>query len=160
MPEYPFVHAFDPARYSPAYLRSGLLEEQVQEACVLRLQTRWRARVTVIDVGERRMRGRLVRQFGISGKELVGLGGANERGIVDLAVTFPGGLAGWFECKSPAWFVVSKKTGRLIQKRPAGEPTPEQLAFLLAQARLGAVAGLLWAPEDLDALIPSAGAAA
>lgn len=160
MPEYPFVHAFDPARYSPAYLRRGPLEAEVQGVCILRLQTRWRARVTVIDVGERRMRGRLVRQFGLSPKALVGLGGANERGIVDLAVTFPGGLAGWFECKSPAWYVTSRKTGRLIQRRAAGEPTDEQLAFLLAQARLGAVAGLLWAAEDLDALIPAAGAAA
>jgi hypothetical protein len=157
---YPFPSTFAPARYSPSYLRSGVLEDQVQEACILRLQTRWKARVTVIDVGERRMRGRLARRFGHSSAMLRGIGGANERGIVDLAVTFPGGLAGWLEVKKPALYRTSPKTGRLIQRRPAGAPTPEQLAFLLAQHRLGAVAGVVWAPEDLDSLIPAAEVAA
>lgn len=154
---YPFPSAFEPARYSPGYLRSGILEDQVQEACIARLVARWRARVTVIDVGDKRFRGRLIRR-GVDPRALMGSGG-DERGIVDLAVTFPGGLAGWMEVKRPALYVVSKRTGRLIQRRPAGAPTPEQLAFLLAQARLGAVAGVLWAPEDLDSLIPAAEAA-
>ena len=121
--------------------------------CVSALRTRWRARVTVIDVGERRMRGRLVRRLGVSPRALLGLGGANERGIVDLAVTFPGGRAGWFECKRPAQLAISPKTRRLVQVHAAGEPTAEQLAFLLEQARFGAVAGVLWSHKDLETLV-------
>lgn len=154
---YPFPHTFEPSRYAPAYLRSGILETQVQERCIARLVTRWRARVTVIDAGDKRFRGRLIRR-GVDPRALVGSGG-DERGIVDLAVTFPGGLAGWFEVKRPARYVVSPRTGRLIQRSEAGAPTPEQLTFLAAQARLGAVAGVLWSELDLDALIPAAEAA-
>lgn len=156
---YPFPHTFEPSRYAPAYLRSGILEAQVQERCVARLITRWHARVTVIDVGGRKLRGQLVRRFGLTPMALKAVGDPAARGIVDLAVTFPGGLAGWFEVKKPARYVVSKRTGRLIQRSEAGSPTPEQLAFLLAQHRLGAVAGVLWSELDLDALIPAAEAA-
>lgn len=163
MIQYPFPSRFERARYPTSYLRSGILEDQVQQAVIAALTTRWRAKVTVIDSGDRRLRGRAARLLtarGVNPNMLMkGMGGTMERGVVDLAVTFPGGLAGWFETKRPAYCVVSPRTGKLIIERPAGEPTDEQLAFLLEQHRLGAVAGLLWSPHDLEALIPCAEAA-
>ncbi len=152
---YSFPHVFEPARYPPAYLRAGWTEAQVQAVCVDLLRRRWRAEVTEIDVGDRRMRGRLVR-LGLSPMALKGLGGSNERGIVDLAVTFPGGRAGWFEVKRPARYVPSRKTGKLILDATAGAPTDEQLAFLARQHRAGAVVGVLWAQTDIDAIVRAA----
>ncbi len=161
---YPFLHEFDRARYSPGYLRSGVLEAQVQDAVVAALSQRWRARVTVIDSGDRRLRGRMARMLSTRGVNpnlaVKGIGGTMERGILDLAVTFPGGRAGWFECKKPARYVVSPKTGRLIQRSEAGTPTPEQLAFLLAQYGLGAIVGVLWSPSDIETAIAAPGVAA
>jgi hypothetical protein len=156
--EYPFPVEFVRERYPADYLRQGLLEERVQAACVAYLRARWRAEVVVVDVGDARLRGRAARLLSAAGgnpRLLAGRGGEMNRGIVDLAVTFPGGRAGWFEVKKPAWLQASPKTGRLVQRRPAGEPTPEQLAFLVRQGRAGAVVGVLWHPRDLDALVPA-----
>jgi hypothetical protein len=153
--EYPFLHAWDRARYSPGYLRSGVLEAQVQESVIAALTLRWKAKVTVIDSGDRRMRGRMVR-LGLPTMALKGIGGSMERGISDLAVTFPGGRAGWFECKRPEHCIAAKGSGKLTQRKPAGAPSDEQLAFLLAQTSLGAVVGVLWSPDDLNLCIPGA----
>lgn len=110
----------------------------------------------MIDVGDRRLRGRaamLVRAAGGDPRHLTGAGGQMTRGIVDLAVTFRGGRAGWFEVKKPALYAPSKSTGRLVQRREAGTPTPEQLAFLDEQYRQGACVGVLWSERDLDAVV-------
>jgi hypothetical protein len=153
--EYPFLHEWDRSRYSPGYLRSGPSEEDVQAAIVHALRLRWRAVVTEIDVGDKRLRGRLGR-LGLDRRVISAAGGGNKRGVVDLAVTFPGGRAGWFEVKKPEFCVVSKSTGQLIRERAPGELSDEQLEFLLAQSRVGAVVGGLWAVEDLFACIPGA----
>lgn len=153
--EYPFLWRYERARYSPAYLRSGPSEEEVQAAIVEALRFRWRAVVTELDVGDKRLRGRLGR-LGLDRRIVSMAGGGNRKGIVDLAVTFPGGRAGWFEVKKPEFCVVSKSSGLLVQRRPAGEASDEQLTFLLAQAEAGAVVGTLWAVEDLFACIPGA----
>jgi hypothetical protein len=157
--EFPFLWQWDRDRYTPGYLRSGVLEAQVQEAVIAALTFRWKAKVTVIDSGDRRMRGRMARIVaarGLNPNDVVrGWGGSQERGVVDLAVTFPGGRAGWFECKKPEHCALSA-TGRLTQRKPPGQPKPEQLAFLLAQASLGAVVGVVWSPDDLNLCIPGA----
>jgi hypothetical protein len=153
--EYPFLHAWDRSRYSPAYLCSGPSEEEVQAAVVEALRLRWRAVVTEIDVGDKRLRGRLGR-LGLDRRIVSMAGGGNKKGVVDLAVTFPGGRAGWFEIKKPELCVLSKATGLLVQARRPGEPSDEQLDFLLAQASAGAVVGVLWAVDDLFACIPGA----
>lgn len=158
--ELPFLSRWDRDRYAASYLRSGVLEAQVQDAVVAALTFRWKAKVTVIDSGDRRMRGRVARLLSIRGVNpnlaVKGIGGTMERGISDLAVTFPGGRAGWFEIKRPEHCTASKSTGKLLQRKPAGQPTPEQLAFLAEQYRLGAVVGVLWSPDDLNLCIPGA----
>jgi hypothetical protein len=153
--EYPFLWQWDRARYSEAYLRSGPSEEEVQAAVVEALRLRWRAVVTEIDVGDKRLRGRLGR-LGLDRRIVSMAGGGNRKGVVDLAVTFPGGRAGWFELKKPEFCVISKSTGLLVQQRKPGEPSDEQLQFLLAQASAGAVVGVLWAVQDLFACVPGA----
>jgi hypothetical protein len=154
--EYPFLHRWDPARYAPTYLRQGILEVHVQAAIVAYLRTRWRAEVSVIDVGSAKLRGQASRLLAYAGGDprfLKGRGDASTRGIVDLAVTFRGGRAGWFEVKRPAHLVTSKATGRLVQKHPAGAPTEAQLTFLGRQHNHGALVGVLWAPKDLDSIV-------
>jgi hypothetical protein len=153
--EYPFLWQWDRSRYSEAYLRSGPSEEEVQEAAVQALRARWRAVVSEIDVGDKRLRGRLGR-LGLDRRTISMAGGGNKGGIVDLAVTFPGGRAGWIEMKRPEFCVVSKATGLLVQSRKPGEPSDEQLEFLLAQASVGAVVGVAWSVQDLFAIIPGA----
>ena len=109
--DYPFLHRWNPTRYPERYLRLGLDEAAVQLVCVPYLQARWRAEVTVIDAGDRRLRGRaaaLLRQSGGDPRSLTGRGGTMDRGVVDLAVTFANGVAGWFELKRPAHLVLSK----------------------------------------------------
>lgn len=150
---YPFPSAFERARYDERYLQLGLTEAKVQEATKLRLEYRYRARVTVIDSGDRRFRGEMVRRYGIAGRELNHLRGSMEPGIADLAVTFPSGRAGWIEVKRPCWLVLNRKTGNLVQRADPGEPTAEQLQFLLWQTRFNAVAGVVWRDTDVDALI-------
>lgn len=153
--EYPFLHRWDRARYSPGYLRSGPSEQEVQDAIVQALRLRWRAVVTEIDVGDKRLRGRLGR-LGLDRRIVSMAAGGNRKGVVDLAVTFPGGRAGWFEVKKPELCGVSKSSGLLVQKREPGTPTDEQLQFLLAQASACAVVGVLWGVEDLFSCIPGA----
>lgn len=150
------ITAFDVSRYPETYLRTGILEAAVQATCVAYLKARWRAEVTVIDVGDAHLRGRaagLLAAAGGNPRLLKGRPGQMARGIVDLAVTFPGGRAGWFEVKRPAHMFPSLKTGRLVQKAAAGAPTDEQLAFLARQERAGAVVGVLWWAKDLDPIL-------
>ena len=157
------IETFDVSRYPEAYLRHGISEALVQVACVAYLKARWRAEVTVIDVGDAHLRGRAARLIAAAGgnpRQMFGQPGQMAPGIVDLAVTFPGGRAGWFEVKRPAHLISSPKTGRLIQKAAAGAPTPEQLAFLKRQERAGAVVGVLWWAKDLDAILGAVEAAA
>jgi hypothetical protein len=156
-----FPHAWDPARYPPEYLKLGPSEEQVVRATVDYLVAKWRAVVTVIDAGDRRLRGRAAHAIRAAGGDplvLKGRGTTMDSGIADLHVTFPhlGGRAGWFELKKPALLAPSPKTGRLVIRHPAGAPTDEQLRFLRRQERAGALVGVIWWHHDLDAIVPAA----
>ena len=160
---FPFIHQWDPARYAPAYLRRGLDERDVVELCVGLLQRSYRAEVTVIDSGDARGRGRAARIIAAVGGDprlLRGSAGQMEAGIADLAVTFPGGRAGWWELKRPAWLGPSRATGRWVQRRPAGQPTEAQLLFLERQRRAGAIVGVAWGFQDIQAAVEAQGAAA
>lgn len=157
--EYPFLHRWDATRYPESYLRKGLPEDEVQDLVIGYLRCRFLAEVTVIDSGDRRLRGRaakLLQEAGGDPHDLVGRGGTMERGVVDLAVTFRNGRAGWFEVKRPEYLVPSEKTERLVQGHPAGEPTVEQLDFLERQHRKNAIVGVLWGTVDVDAVVPAA----
>jgi hypothetical protein len=160
---YPFLHQWDAARYPAAYLRRALVERDVVDACVLMLRRVYRAEVTIIDAGYARGRGRAARIIASVGGDprlLRGSASQMEAGIADLAVTFPGGRAGWWEMKRPAWLAPSKATGRLVQRRAPGQPTQEQLLFLERQRRAGAIVGVAWGETDIRAAIQAQGAAA
>jgi hypothetical protein len=157
----PFQIAFDPARYPESYLRMGFTEAQVQAYVVAYLRAVWKAQVTVVDVGDAKLRGRaaaMLRSAGADPHAVVGAPGQMEQGVVDLAVSFPhlGGRAGWFEVKRPSRLVRSPRTGELVQERAAGAPTAAQVAFLERQRRAGAVVGVVWRAQDLDELVPAA----
>ena len=159
---YPFRTAWDRARYPEHYLRFGYSEEAVAIQCIDRLRARWRAEVTRIDSGDRRLRGRAAAMLAAAGadpRQLNGRGTTMDRGISDLHVTFPhlGGRTGWFELKVPEHLVVSPKTGKLIQEAEPGEPTLDQAEYLLRQHRAGAIVGFIWWSHELDELIEGTG---
>lgn len=142
------VTAFDASRYPAQYLRAGHLEAVVQRLVIARLR-QLGCRAFVVDSGAARLRGRAAR----AGVFLGGAATGMNRGIPDVHATAPGGRAVYVEVKAPAWLVPSKATGRLIQKRAAGEPSPEQVQFIVEHLRAGAAAGFAWGPDDVDAIL-------
>lgn len=149
--------AFDPSRYPEVWLRSGLDEARVQALLLAHLRARgcW---CWTVDVGARALQGRAagaLRRAGVRRPEglLRGRAPGGEAGLPDIHGIAPGGVPLYVEVKRPAHLVVSPKTGRLIQARPAGEPTPQQLAFLAKARSLGALAGVAWGPQDLNAIL-------
>lgn len=157
---YDFPHEFDASRYATAYLRTGISEAQVQVATLAALRAR-RALVFPIDAGARLLRGRAVGALRRAGarqpeRHLVGLTGAGVAGLADLVGILPGGRALFVEVKAPAWLAPSPSTGRLIQKRAAGEPSEAQLRFLADARRWGAAVGVVWSARDLDTILGAA----
>lgn len=148
------ITAFDPSRYPQAYLRAGYREATVQRLVLVRLR-QLGYRPFVVDSGAARLRGRAAR----AGVFLGGASTGMARGIADVHGTGPGGRAVYVEVKAPAWLAPSPKTGRLIQRRAAGEPTPEQIRFLEEHLRAGAVAGVAWGPQDVDTILAAGSAA-
>jgi hypothetical protein len=155
----PFQVAFDHARYPPAYLRLGLDEDQVQARVVARLRALgWFAHP--VDAGAREVRGRVRGALGRCGITSAAVfaalanGGAAEDGFPDVVGVYRGtGRALFVEVKRPASMEPSPRTGRLIVKRPAGQPTPQQVAFLTEARRCGAAAGVVWSERDLDGIL-------
>jgi hypothetical protein len=114
-----------------------------------------------VDAGAKKLRGRAVgalRRAGVARPEaaLAGATGAGIAGLADVVGTLKGGRSVYVEVKAPAWLGPSRRTGRMVQKRAAGEPTPEQLAFLLDAVRKGAVAGVAWSMRDVVELLDGA----
>lgn len=149
--------AFDASRYPEVWLRSGLDEARVQALLLAHLRARgcW---CWTVDVGARALQGRAagaLRRAGVRRPEglLRGRAPGGEAGLPDIHGIAPGGAPLFVEVKRPAHLVVSPKTGRLIQARPAGEPTPQQLAFLAKARSLGALAGVAWGPQDLNSIL-------
>lgn len=157
-PDYPFLHRWDPSRYPPGYLRLGLSERLVQQSVIRYLEAKWRALVTVIDAGDRRLRGQaaaVIRRAGADPRSICRRQTGTSAGVVDLAVTFRDGRAGWFEVKRPAKIISSPKTGRQVQASTPGCPTDSQLRFLSRQSDAGALVGVVWWAGDLDSIIPA-----
>ncbi len=157
MPLFPFPHQFDPLRYARAYLLAGQDEAKVQEDTLQGL-----ARVGVMawssDAGAKAARGmalatmkRLGLPERVSREVAAALVGSLEEGFSDISgILAPGGRGLYLEVKRPAMLDL---TGKVL--RPAGRPEPEQLAFLDAMHRRGAVVGVVWGLSDaLDILSP------
>lgn len=146
---------FDRSKYPEAWLRLGLLEAAVQRHVLTRLAAR-RCWTYVVDSGAARLHGRvaqLARQHRIPPGALGAMATGMNRGIVDVhGITFEGRPV-HIEVKAPAWLVLSPKTRKLVQKRAAGEATPEQVAFVLAARRAGSAAGFAWGPVDVDRIL-------
>lgn len=150
-----FINAWDQERYPGAYLRQGLDEAAVQRMVQAKLRALG-AFVLAVDAGARLMRGRVMgaaRRAGLAPDAVLftpGRTGVGVAGLADLVGCDAHGRMVAIEVKRPAHLVVSPKTGKLIQSRPAGQPTEAQLAFLLEVHRRGGIAGVVWSPADVD----------
>lgn len=155
------ILAFDRTRYPEDYLRRGFSEANVQLVVLARLRQLgcW---AHIVDAGAALLRGRAVgalRRAGASTAALVGRTGI-AAGISDILGIAPDGRPLFVEVKAPAWLAPSSLTRRLTQRRAAGAPSEDQIAFLLEAERRGAVAGIAWAASDVDAILESARRAA
>lgn len=155
LPAPTFLHLWDANRYPLAYLRQGLDEAAVQRMVQAKLRALG-AFVLTVDSGARLLRGRVMgaaRRAGLPPDAVLftpGRTGAGVSGLADLIGCDMHGRMVAIEVKRPAHLVVSSKTGKLIQQRPAGAPTPQQLGFLQEVHRRGGIAGVVWSPQDLD----------
>jgi hypothetical protein len=153
-PDRTYLHEWDEARYRRAFLFGQVAEEKVQEDIRSAFGYLRDVSIDWVDVGGAAIRGKFygaMRRCGIpevvAKKVLSLLGGvsAGDKGRSDLSgVLGPSGRAFFIEVKAPAW--INPKTGG--QLRPAGVPSPEQLAYLDGKAKLGALVGVAWSVED------------
>jgi hypothetical protein len=147
---YPFPHRFNPARYSDLYLMGQITESAVQ-ANILELLKVFDVDGVPIDAGGRRQRGRMTGAAKKAGIDLAAI--QNNKtwysipaGFADLEATIaPNGRSLYIEVKAPAWLDGQKKT-----IRRAGEPSPNQLEFLLSKHRRGALVMVAWSTDDVS----------
>jgi hypothetical protein len=154
MPEfaYPFPWRVD-GKFTRHYLMSRVTEAQVQ-IDIIELLLAYRVDVAAIDAGGKRARGRLMGAARNAGVDLAGVqnvktGRAIPKGFADLEATLaPQGRSLYIEVKAPPWM---DHRGNIV--RAAGEPSEEQLAFLLGKFRRGALVMVAWsATEVMDFL--------
>lgn len=148
---YPFLHRWDPGRYPEMYLRLGPLEAVVQKNVLVVLR-QLGVLAFAVDAGAKALRGRAYGALRCAGRpdlaaRLKGRTGVGEAGLSDVIGVTRGGRALFVEVKAPALYVPDGEGG-LVVERSAGQPTEEQLAFLAAAHRHGAVAGVAWAGLD------------
>lgn len=159
----PYLSEWDRNRYSLHFLLARVPEDKVQADLLEALK--WRGIVALpVDAGAKDLRGRaqaMARQLGANQDQLRwingGKSGAGIKGLADVVGVLPGGRALFIECKAPAWFAPSGKTGHLIQDRAPGKPSDAQLAFLDTMHAAGAVVGIVWGPGDLKHILAAAG---
>ena len=147
---YPFPWRFDGTKYSDLYLMQQTTEAQVQED-ILSLLRLYEVDAVPIDAGGRRQRGRMMGAAKKAGVDLANISTVKTwysipAGYSDLEATLaPDGRSLYIEVKSPAWIDDKKK---IIRR--AGQPTVEQLDFLLSKHRRGACVLVAWASKDVE----------
>jgi hypothetical protein len=147
---YPFPWKFEGYKYSDFYLMRQVTEAQVQ-ADILALLTVFEVDGVPIDAGGRRQRGRMMGAAKKSGIDLAGISNVKTwysvpAGFADLEATLaPTGRSLYIEVKAPAWLDGKKKV-----IRRAGQPSAEQLEFLLSKHVRGAVVLVAWSLTDLE----------
>jgi len=166
-PVYPFLSTWSTSRYDLGYLRRGLAERDVQEKVIqyLNLQGHF---AFALDSGAKRLRGRAVRAMaaagmapGRAGALIKGMSGGSQAGIPDVFAVLKGeGRAALFEVKKPAHIIPANTRTGVKLKQPAGQPTDEQLAFLLTAHQAGAIVGVVWSVEDVAYILTAAAEAA
>jgi hypothetical protein len=150
MKDYPFPWKFEGYRYDDLYLMQQVTEAQVQKE-IIDLLALYRVDAVAIDAGGRRQRGRMMGAAKAAGINLGGVqnvktGAAIPAGFSDLEATFaPAGRACYIEVKAPAWIDTEK---RVIRR--AGQPSAEQLEFLLSKHQRGAAVLVAWSSKDVE----------
>ncbi len=147
---YPFPWRFDGTRYSDHYLMSQLTEARVQ-GHIIALLSAFDVDAVPIDAGGRRQRGRMMGAAKAAGMDLAGVqnvktGAAIPAGFADLEATLaPEGRSLYIEVKAPAWLDANRKV-----IRRAGQPSLEQLEFLLSKYLRGACVLVAWSAKDVE----------
>lgn len=146
---WPFPWKFNQKNYSANYLACQVTEAQAQKDIISLLQM-YKVDVVPIDAGGRRQRGRMMAAAKSSGICIAGsmhLGAEIPRGFADLEATLaPHGQSLYIEVKSPAWLGDKNK---IIRR--AGQPSEEQLEFLLSKSLRGAAVLVAWSSWDVEA---------
>ena len=145
---YPFPHEFDAGKYSAHYLLSHVPENKVQ-ASILDLLWKYKVDAIAIDAGCKRERRTMISralQLGFDRRSFDGsIGSELPAGHSDLAATLaPEGRSLYIEVKAPAWI---DERGKVV--RSAGQPTQEQLDFLLSKFNRGAIAMVAYSMDDV-----------
>lgn len=149
----PFPATWDASCYGVLYLAAGWDEDLVQ-ADILMGTARAGFSLWPVDAGGKRARGGVQKVLRGAGRE-------------DLAKTAaaagksdtPAGHSDLVGCLAPwgrAVFLEVKRPARIIRgkvDRPAGVPDQDQLAFLLARHREGALVGVVWSLGDALAIL-------
>ncbi|MBZ5700277.1 MAG: hypothetical protein LAN84_00360 [Acidobacteriia bacterium] len=147
---YPFPWKFEGYKYSDFYLMRQITEAQVQ-ADILAMLALFDVDAVPIDAGGRRQRGRMMGAARAAGVNLAGIqnvktGAAIPAGFADLEATLaPDGRSLYIEVKAPAWIDEKKK---IIRR--AGQPSKEQLEFLVEKHRRGAIVLVAWSAKDVE----------
>lgn len=168
----PFALTFDRALYSRAYLTACLSEAAAQKEVLAALQAKGIV-CYANDVGAKAIRGRaaaVAKKNGASAQDMrwlnTGKTGAGAKGLVDIVGVIPNhvhklgmpwGIPLYIEMKAPEWCELSGKTGQLIQARAPGKPSDEQIEFLTAMHKAGAVCGVAWGVMDLPGIFEAYG---
>ena len=147
---FPFPWSYDGSRYSDHYLMSKVTEARVQ-ADIIEVLELYSVDAVAIDAGGRRQRGRMMGAAKKAGVDLATISNAKTwyaipAGFADLEATLaPHGRALYIEVKAPAW--IDAKHNIL---RRAGEASAQQLEFLLAKHRRGALVLVAWSAKDVE----------
>jgi hypothetical protein len=147
---WPFSWKFEGYKYSDLYLMSQITEAQVQED-ILSVLALYDVDAVPIDAGGRRQRGRMMGAAKKSGIDLAAISNAKTwysipAGFSDLEATLaPAGRSLYVEVKAPAWLDGKKKV-----IRRAGQPSKEQLEFLLSKHQRGACVLVAWSSQDVE----------
>lgn len=168
----PLALTFDRTLYSRAYLTACVSEAEAQKETIAALQLKG-VGCYANDVGAKSIRGRaaaVAKKNGASSQDMrwlnAGKTGAGTKGLVDIVGVIPTwvhkqghewGIPLYIEMKAPEWCQLSGKTGQLIQARPAGKPSEEQMEFLEAMHGAGAVCGVAWGVMDLPRIFAAYG---
>lgn len=154
--KYPFPWRFQAARYGDLYLLKQISEAEVQKD-ILDLLSLYDVDAVPIDAGGRRQRGRMMGAAKAAGVDLASIqnvqtGGAIPAGFADLEATLaPTGCSLYIEVKAPEW----RGADNTILRR-AGQPSEEQLAFLLSKHVRGAAVLVAWSSKDVEHYLLSA----
>src|SRR6266404_7921605 len=147
---YPFPWKFEGYRYGDLYLMQQVTEEQVQKQ-ILELLALYEVDAIPIDAGGRRQRGRMMGAAKKAGVDLAAISTVKTwysipAGFSDLEATLaPEGRSLYIEVKAPAWINADKKV-----IRRAGQPSTEQLDFLLSKHQRGACVLVAWSSKDVE----------